>query len=672
MTSRSILIVEDEPIVQLHLQRIVAEAGHRVSGTAATAAQAREAADREAPDLVLMDIHLPGGIDGVDAARQLRDKYDCAVVFATAYADSATLTRTASVGASGYVTKPFSNAEVRAAITTAFANHERLQQARERERSLASILVSMGAGILMTDERGAISFANLQAGRLTGCDAREACGRDILEVVHFSANTDAEEFRTAVSRSLAKGQRNTLSQLEITGRDGSERIVDVEVRPLVEQGRQAPGLIVVLRDRTRRKKRRVAAPSGVTRAFGAAGTRLLVYSHDTFGLGHLQRCLNLVRALLARHPGLSVLLVTGSPVVHRFELPKGADYVKLPTVRKVGPERYEARSLLVSDSDIHTLRSNLLLRTVRDYDPNVLLVDHAPVGVNGEILPALEWLQRGGRCTSILGLRDIVDEPRSVVELWNAKRIYDVLRDLYDHVFVYGAPHVYDPVALYEFPDDVAAKTHFVHYVCDASDRERAQPAPTRGSKPLVAVSIGGGDGGAEAVIGPFLEMLKRFRADIDFRSEVVTGPLVSSKLLQRFRQQARDLPVAIRHFVPSTTPLFRAADLVISTGGYNTTTQLLAHARRAVVIPRILHRHEQLIRARRMQELGLMTCLHPREVDPERLFRVIQGTLGNSDEPLTRGRARRVVPLDGAERVTEFCSNLRLASTPSLEEVET
>jgi len=392
---------------------------------------------------------------------------------------------------------------------------------------------------------------------------------------------------------------------------------------------------------------------------------MLVYSHDTFGLGHLQRCSNLIRALLDRNPGLSVLLVTGSSVAHRFELPEGADYVKLPAVRKVGSDRYEARSLAMPDSGVMNLRSNLLLRTVRDYEPNVLLVDHSPVGMNDELLPTLEMLRRRGDCTTLLGLRDIIDDPKAVVRLWKEKRIYDVLRKLYDHVLVYGAESVYDTVRAYEFPDDVAAKTFYAHYVCDAREPDDEDgPESHDDLEPLVAVSIGGGDGGADAVIGTYLDMLEQFRSQIGFRSEIIFGPLLPSDAQERFRQRALGLPVSVREFVPSTTPLFRRADLVVSTGGYNTVTQLLSHARRALIIPRVLHRQEQLIRARNLAELGLVSCIHPEDIDPRSMFDAVQSALASDEQPLSQARELGVPPLDGADRVAEFCSRLLVSGS--------
>ena len=660
---QNILIVEDEPIVQLHLQRIISDAGHRVSGTASTAQQALEAAEREVPELVLMDIRLPGSVDGVDLARTLCDRHDCGVVFATAYADPGTVERTEDIGAAGYIVKPFTDTDVRAAIRTAIAGRERLRRNRRRERSLSSMLGRRGEGVLITNEAGEITLADATAQRITGWESADARGRDVVEVLGLQAAPDAEDLRLAMASCLADGRPDSLSRFRIVRRDGRERVVDVEIDPIGEEGREASGLVVALRDRTLRSVgSRPARVEGVGR-FGA-GTRMLVYSHDTFGLGHLQRCRNLIRRLLERNPDLSVLLVTGSPAVHRYELPRGADYVKLPTVRKVGPECYEARSLSISGQKVLTLRSNLILRTVRDYQPNVLLVDHAPLGMSGEILPALEWLGRVGGCTTILGLRDIVDRPSSVVSLWKKQGIYDVLRDLYDHVLVYGSKKIHDPVSLYEFPAEVAAKTRFTHYVCETGPPTAPELRAAVGGEPLVAVSIGGGDGGVETVIDPFLEMLRRHGSEIGFRSEIITGPLLPPEAQARVRQQARGLPVVVRDFVPSTTALFESADLVVSTGGYNTMTQLLGHARRAIVIPRALHRQEQLIRARRMMELGLVTCIHPEEVEPGRLGEEILRSLGDCNEPLTRGRAAGVVPLDGVERVADFCEGLTIGAS--------
>jgi len=658
MSTRRVLIVEDEMVVQLHLVRIVSEIGHEVVGTAMNAREALEVVARETPDLVLMDIHLADGDDGVETARKLVRGRECAVIFCTAYADEATLRRVEEVGAAGYLVKPFTAPAVRAAISTALANHARLVRARGEARALANIHESLSDALFVVDRQGRVSFANPRAVELTGWPVHEAYGRDLLDVLKMPIDAERERVRAALSDVRTERANRAVADLTVREDAGPQRHFDLELEPVVDEEAPEQGVIVKLKDRGRRAAA-PAAPRRTRRPFGE-GTRVLVYSHDTFGLGHLRRCLSLIRTLCARHPRASALLVTGSPMVHRYPMPSGADYVKLPALRKVESEQYEARTLHIAGSEIRTMRSNLILHTLRDFDPNVLLVDHSPTGSKGELLPALEWLSERGGCTRILGLRDILDEPESVKELWRRTGVYEVLRKHYDHLVVYGNRSVYDPPARYDFPPDVAARTRFLDYVCDKSALE--EPAPVADGKPLVVVSIGGGDGGGETVILPFLEMMRRHRAELDFRAEILTGPFVEPELEARARALADGLPVEIRGFVPSTAPLFRAAELVVATTGYNTTTDLMLHARAALFIPRVMYRQEQLLRAERLAALDIADYLAPDEVTPERLFHAVQAA--RRDAKLARARAEGRLFLDGAEHFAEFCGTLEVETT--------
>jgi PAS domain S-box-containing protein len=658
MSARRVLIVEDEMVVQLHLTRIVAELGHQVVGTAMNAREALELAAREAPELVLMDIHLADGDDGVETAQALVRQHDCAVVFVSAYADQATIERSERVGAAGYLVKPFSAPAVRAAITTAIAGHQRLQRARSEARGLSTILGSLGEALFVLDESGRITFSNPRACELTGWRAQEAEGRELLEVLRLPVESDRRQVQELLEQARGSRVRGLHTGLSIRQRGGAERTVDLEIEPVREAARNGGvGLLVNLRDRSTPATHVSAPVRREKRPFGK-GTRLLVYSHDTFGLGHLRRCLALIRTLCARAPEASALLVTGSPMVHRYPMPDGADYVKLPAIRKVESEQYEARTMHISGAAIRSMRSNLILHTLRDFDPNVLLVDHSPTGSKNELLPTLEHLAERGGCTRILGLRDIIDEPGAVTGLWSANGIYDVLREHYDHLVVYGERDFYDPVREYEFPPELEAKTRFVGYVCDRSQPAQ-EDAPAGDGRPLVAVSIGGGDGGGETVLLPFLEMMRRYRSEIDFRAELLTGPFVAPELARRLHELSAGLPVDVRDFIPSPAALYRRAELVVATAGYNTTADLLQHARAAVLVPRVLYRQEQLVRARRLAELGLALCLAPDEATPDRLFAAIRAARGSA--PLARARDEGRVSLDGAQRFADFCSGLEV-----------
>src|SRR6266540_495709 len=112
----------------------------------------------------------------------------------------------------------------------------------------------------------------------------------------------------------------------------------------------------------------------------APGTCALFYCHDTYGLGHLRRTLLLGHALQARAPALTQLIVTGSPLAHAFSLPRCADYMKLPSVVKVGSDQYEPSALPIPFAAIRDLRRDLLLATADHVRPRLVVVDNVPAG----------------------------------------------------------------------------------------------------------------------------------------------------------------------------------------------------------------------------------------------------------------------------------------------------
>jgi CheY-like chemotaxis protein len=130
MTNARILIVEDEAITVSALKRELASLGYEVAGTASTADEALRAVELQKPDLVLMDITLAGGVNGVVAAVAIRGHFHVPVVFLTAHADDRTMDRAVSAGAFGYVLKPYSGAGLKAAIETALHKHQSEMESR--------------------------------------------------------------------------------------------------------------------------------------------------------------------------------------------------------------------------------------------------------------------------------------------------------------------------------------------------------------------------------------------------------------------------------------------------------------------------------------------------------------------------------------------------------------
>jgi CheY-like chemotaxis protein len=132
----SILVVEDERIVAASLQLCLEQEGYLVAGNVGTAEEAVSLAAKLKPDLVLMDIHLGLGMDGVEASREIQKLVAVPIVFLTAYSDSETLARAGAVAPFGYLVKPIADRALRPAIETALYRH---RAEREREELLAEV-----------------------------------------------------------------------------------------------------------------------------------------------------------------------------------------------------------------------------------------------------------------------------------------------------------------------------------------------------------------------------------------------------------------------------------------------------------------------------------------------------------------------------------------------------
>ena len=192
MAQERILIVEDERIIALDLRRRLERYGYTVVGLASDSPTAVSMAAAEQPDLILMDIMLQNGSDGVQAAVQIRQEHRIPVVFLTAYADDATIQRAKIAEPVGYVLKPFKERELHTTIDIGLYKSRVEQELLRQERLFSSILRSAGDGIVATDADGLVKFMNPVAETLTGWRESDARGKDVNEVLSIVSDP-AEE-----------------------------------------------------------------------------------------------------------------------------------------------------------------------------------------------------------------------------------------------------------------------------------------------------------------------------------------------------------------------------------------------------------------------------------------------------------------------------------------------
>jgi predicted glycosyltransferase len=388
-----------------------------------------------------------------------------------------------------------------------------------------------------------------------------------------------------------------------------------------------------------------------------------MYSHDTFGLGHLTRTLRVARTAIDAIPGSSVLVFTGSPLACRARLPQGIECVKLPSVTKRGHERYAALQIDLSFRRLREMRVRILRESLRLYRPHLLFVDNVPIGMKGELLPALEGLRRRRPDTRIhLNLRDVLDDPEVIRAHWRANGIHSVLQALYDEIHVFGDATVHDSIEAYGLPPD---RTRFMGYIAPAAEGMESTPREsTTNEARRVLVTIGGGGDGIEN-IHCVLDLQRRLGAKSPFRFEIVLGPFTPGDRRVRIETARSGVPgVNVHEHVDRLAEWMPGFDVVVSMGGYNTLCEVMARARRSIAIPRIEPRREQLIRAEALEARGLLRTMHPAERSPERLEQLLHRSLDHG--PVLPCRA--MPPLNGLGRLADRLRELRGTSEAELE----
>lgn len=337
------------------------------------------------------------------------------------------------------------------------------------------------------------------------------------------------------------------------------------------------------------------------------GARYLFFTNECVGLGHLRRCLALAEAVRALDPAGSVLIVTGSQALPQ-EPPQGVDLVKLPALGRDEQGSVGARSLDVPHGRITEVRAQVALATATAFDPDVVVIDKLPLGLAGELLPTLEALRRSGRARVVLGLRDIEDDPARVRRSWAARGLRDAVSRYYDEVLVYGPDAGQDALACVGWSATQPPVRH-VGYV------GTPLPPAAAGLPPqyLLVTSGGGVDG--HALSAAVLDAV-RLRP-LGLPVVLVAGPLMPADLVASLRDQARGLDVTVLVSRPDLDAVIVGARAAVTMAGYNTVSELLRSGTPALLVPRVQPSSEQLIRATRLADAGLVHLMHPDRLTP-------------------------------------------------------
>ncbi len=392
--------------------------------------------------------------------------------------------------------------------------------------------------------------------------------------------------------------------------------------------------------------------------------KLLVYSHDAFGLGNIRRMLAICQHLLQTIPSLSILVLSGSPALHSLRLPRGLDYIKLPCVSRCKEGKLGVRFLDTPLEDTMQLRSQLIQTVIANFQPDLFLVDKKPVGLEGELMPSLYDLKvNHPECKLVLMLRDILDTPEETIDQWQKNNYYNIIDKYYDQVWVAGTSDIFDIRQEYQFPISVAEKVRFCGYIRRGIDLiPQAQVRQDLGISPhhkMVLITAGGG-GDGEQLLHTYLQGLINNQTviqDLSVRHVIVCGPEMPTEKRQLLYQTASSYPqVQMLEFTPNLDSYMNAADVVVSMGGYNTVCEILSLGKRAIIVPRQQPVQEQLLRVERMATLNVFRWIHPDKLTSEDLIQALVDELEEKTPHLDRCQS---VDLNALPRISQYFRQL-------------
>lgn len=388
--------------------------------------------------------------------------------------------------------------------------------------------------------------------------------------------------------------------------------------------------------------------------------RVAMYSHDTMGLGHFRRNLLIAKALVNSSLNANVLLINGTNLATSFAMPRGVDCLSLPGLGKGLDGRYKSRSLVLGLREIISIREKIIFSAMDAYEPDVFIIDNVPRGTNRELDMSLEHLKNRGRTKFILGLRDILDEPSVVQREWQRKQNEKIILNYYDAVWIYGDRNLYDPISEYQLSKEVERKIRFTGYLdrCEQTDSDALAEhlgSSEEGWVPpgkYVLCMAGGGQDGSR-----LLETFSKATLPANMYGVILTGPFIPQKTKQILYTQAGLNPrLKIIEFHPEPTQLLLEAEAVVAMGGYNTVSEILSYEKRALIVPRVTPRQEQLIRAEHMKKHGLLDIYHPDKLTPRSLTQWLGETKTN------RVSIRNRIDLKGLDRIPGLLEEVLVA----------
>ncbi len=337
--------------------------------------------------------------------------------------------------------------------------------------------------------------------------------------------------------------------------------------------------------------------------------KVLIYSHDSFGLGHLRRCRAIANALVDTFKGMSVMIISGSPMISQFDFRSRVSFITVPGVVKLRNGDYTALGLHVDLNETLAMRASMIQHAAEVFAPDIFIVDKEPLGLRGEIEYTLRWLRMKG-CLNILGLRDIMDDSEALQSEWKRKEAVPAVENLYHEIWVYGTEATGNPIEGIQLKEKTIQHMHYVGYL--RRDAPDSPALPERYSKtPYILITPGGG-GDGEILVDWVIRAYESAANGKLMHGVVIVGPFMKTETQLDFKRRIAQIPrLSFEVFTNRIEVLMKNAEGIVAMGGYNTFCEILSFDRRALLVPRETPRLEQKIRSDFAEDNALASVLY-------------------------------------------------------------
>jgi predicted glycosyltransferase len=312
---------------------------------------------------------------------------------------------------------------------------------------------------------------------------------------------------------------------------------------------------------------------------------------------------------------------------------------------KTGDTSWSAQQLALPLEEVLRLRSRLILKAYRKFRPDIVLVDHMPVGALGELKPLLDAAIADETPPKLfLGLRDVLDRPEVIRSVWESTGAYDYLT-AYEAVLIYGTPELFDSATIYHLTDR-SKRIICCNYVALERSESVAGMERSPSDTPLVLV-MGGGGADFFPIARTYIESLQHLPDEVRADSAILPGPNMPRGDVETLSLMASELPVEVLRGFEDAAYWLQRASAVVMMAGYNSICEVMAWQKKALVIPRRGPSAEQRLRTRLFATRNLVQMLDPDDLTPQSLAQSLANLLGDETIP----DVASIPPLDGAQR---------------------